>query len=314
MTEATWSVVTIAREPASVIRRFVAWHLDAGAAKVTIFFDDPSDPAIGMVAGLGRVEAIPCTAEFWRKLGADPETHFTRRQKRACLAGYKAAPDGWVLNIDADELLLVQGRSVAAFLAAQPADCRSVLVEPAERVWVAGDERAEVFRLKQPPDIIRELHGDFADFMLRGQGMVGHTIGKSILRTGLHAIRGFHLRQHSWQIGWGEMIADARAGPKEGTLILHFHSSGYDDWRRKLDYRLVHGAGLRPKLRALLAAALANGDEDRIREVYAHLHSLDDRQARILGQAGLMKVADLDLDRKVAAHFPVAASTSQEPD
>ena len=43
---------------------FVAWYLEQGAQKIYLYFDDPGDPALEILAGMDRVVATPCTREF----------------------------------------------------------------------------------------------------------------------------------------------------------------------------------------------------------------------------------------------------------
>ncbi len=298
----TWSVVTIAREEPEVIRRFVAWHLDAGVERIFLYFDNPDDPCIDMVSHLDRVTAIPCTQEFWADLGAAPDDRFTMRQNRACLHGYNAAPDGWVLNVDADELVLIEGRSVGEFLAAMPVDCRSVLIRPAEEVQTAETGNGRLFRQPMPKWMAKGVYGDLAPLMVRNKGMVGHSVGKSFVRTGLSGLRGFKLRQHGWKLRKSDLIHDVIAGPKRDAWLLHFFSRGYDDWRRKLDYRLTN-VGFRMRMRTALKEARDQG-EDALRDIYKRLHSLTDDQLSTLGQGGFVKRLDLNVDEVIARYFP----------
>ena len=214
--------------------------------------------------------------------------------------GYDAAAAGWVLNIDADELLYIEGQSVGEFLASLPRDCRAVLVKPAERVLIEGDENNAAFRAPMPREVIEQVYGDMAGLVVRNDGMVGHNIGKSVLRTGLGK---FWLRQHYGQTSDGEQIIDATAGPEEGALLLHFFNRGYDDWRRKLDYRLAN-RGFRHRMRALLQDARDAGDEDKLKATFEQLHHLTQSQAEKLFQNNLLHRPKLDLQSKIAHYFP----------
>ncbi len=295
-----WTVVTIAHEDPEVIKRFVAWHKDAGAAEITIFFDKPDDPAIGLVAQMEGVNAVGCDTRFWSSLKLTPDSRFTKRQNAACRLGYDAAAAGWVLNIDADELLYIQGVSVGEFLASQPRNFRGVLVRPAERVLINGDEDQAAFRAPMPREVIEAVYGDLAGLVIRNDGLVGHNIGKSILRTGLGK---FWLRQHYGQLPDGEQMVDATYGAEDGALLLHFFNRGYDDWRRKLDYRLAN-RGFRHRMRAVLQEARDAQDEDRLKTLFEQLHHMTPAQAETLGRHGLLRRPDLDLDAKIARYFP----------
>ena len=300
-TEETWAVTAIAREAPEVIQRFVAWHLDQGAAHIYLYFDDPGDPCIEMVSHLEQVSAVPCTPEFWTELGLTQETRFTKRQNHACRHGYDQVSNGWVLNVDADELLWIETGSIGAFLAEQAPDCRAVLFEPAELVLIDGDEGQPAFRSKTPRPVLRRTYGDIANIIRRNDGLVGHNVGKSATRAGL---KRFWLRQHYGQLRSGEQITDRIVSPAEGAAILHFFSRGYDDWRRKLDYRLTN-RGFRPKMRRALEAARDEG-EDALRAIYAELHYLSQDQAKSLQDGGCLNYYDLGITEKIARYFPKA--------
>ena len=294
-----WSVVTIAREHPDVIRRFVAWHLDAGAAQMTIFFDDPDDPCIAMLSHLPQVRTVACTPEFWASLDSGPDKPFTKRQNRVSRHGYEQAPQGWVLVIDADELLYPTGDlSVSDYLSSLPDDCRSVLVEPAERVEL--DDGGQAFRRPLPRWAMRLVYGDFAGLVFRNKGMAGHHVGKSLTRTGIDILR---MRQHFGLMADGNPVTDARTGPEDGMVLLHFHGRGYDDWRRKLDYRLAN-VGFRPQLAGALRAARDAGDEAALRGYYDRLNRLGAEQFDALRRKGLALTPDLAIDEKIARYFP----------
>lgn len=293
-----WSVVTIAREPVYVIQRFVAWHLSMGADRIILFFDDPEDPCIAMLDHLDRVITVPCTPDFWHSLGHSQDTRFTKRQNSACRKGYDMVREGWVLNVDADELLIVGGLDVAGFLDQFPVDCRSVLIEPAEAINL-GDEAGETaFRSKMPRHVIRKAYGDMAHLMRRNDGLIGHNVGKSIFRAGLG---NFWLRQHFGQLPDGSRIIDHTVGPTDGAAILHFFSRGYEDWRRKLEYRLTN-RGFRPRMRNALEAAKKTGEAE-LRALYAKLHFISHEQAEILEKGDCLFHFDLRVEELIATYF-----------
>ena len=294
-----WSVVTIAHENPEVIKRFVAWHKHMGAAEITVFFDDPRDPCIELIAHMDGVNAVGCDDRFWASLKMTADTRFTKRQNAACRLGYDAAAAGWVLNIDADELLFIHDVSVAEFLAAQPKDCRSVLVRPAERVLIDGDETRPAFRAPMPREVVEEVYADLAGLVIRNDGLVGHNIGKSILRTGLGK---FWMRQHYGQLSDGTQIVDATVGPEQGAMLLHFFNRGYDDWRRKLDYRLAN-RGFRHRMRAMLAEARDDGDEPRLKSIFEQLHHITADQATLMTSNGALHRPELGLDSLIAQYF-----------
>lgn len=288
---ATWSVVAVVNETPQVIRRFVSWYLAAGATKIFLFFDNPDDPSIQMVEHLDKVVAEPCTKDFWGKLDVDPSDRFTRRQNRACRHGYNSAPEGWVLNVDADELIFLREGSIADLLAVQSDETRTVLVRPAEEVVPPHDTGALWFRRPMSRYAVQAVYGDIAGLVIRNHGMVGHSLGKSFIRTGLGR---FRMRQHAPMFR-GVQIVDKTLGAEDGIELLHFHNRGYDDWRRKLDYRLTN-VGFRPRMRNALLAARDQG-EPALKALFYRLYGVDKTQSTAMLDAGVLQMRDLDFQK-----------------
>ena len=111
MTLPSLTVATIAREPLPVLDRFLRWHLAQGAARIILFLDDPDDPARHRLAGDPRVEIRLCTQAFWSALGLEPDARFTRRQRAVMTLAYRDVATGWVMILDADELMWMPGRT-----------------------------------------------------------------------------------------------------------------------------------------------------------------------------------------------------------
>ena len=103
-----WCVGAILKEPLEVTLGFVAWYLDQGADHIHLFFDDPEDSAIAILDGQARVTCTPCTDDFWRSIAIRPDAPFVKRQNRALTHLYGQLTEGWLLNVDADEILFVQ--------------------------------------------------------------------------------------------------------------------------------------------------------------------------------------------------------------
>jgi hypothetical protein len=93
MYKADFTVVTIAREPLPVLRRFIDWHLGQGAARIILFFDDPDDPGDRGFEGRAAARCEALHAALWTELGVDPEARFTRRQRAAMTAGLPRGAD-----------------------------------------------------------------------------------------------------------------------------------------------------------------------------------------------------------------------------
>jgi hypothetical protein len=275
------TVATIAREPLPVLERFVGWHLSQGAERIILFLDDPDDPAQGALAGDPRVDLRCCTAAFWASIGLSPDARFTRRQRAVMTLAYREVSDGWVLILDADELMWMPGRSLPEALATLPQGTRTLRVVSAEQVGLPNG--GEAFRLPIDRHLVNEIYGAEAALFRPRFGLVGHPEGKSFHRAGLSDIR---LKLHWAVTEAGEAIEGPLWGADQQAYLLHYFAPGYDRWRAKMDWRAgAHGfAG--PLKDRLAAIAEMKDSETGYRALYDRLHSLTPDEETALDAAG----------------------------
>ncbi|MBF9046545.1 glycosyltransferase family 2 protein [Rhodobacterales bacterium LSUCC0031] len=275
------TVATIAREPVPVLRRFLAWHLAQGATRIVVFLDDPQDPAQHVLAGDPRVEFRPCNAAFWAGLGVAVDARFTKRQRAAMTAAYREVADGWVMILDADELMWFAGRDLPTGLANLPPETISLRVSSAEAVTLPSGGCA--FRLPIPRAAVDPIYGADAALFRPRFGLVGHPEGKSIHRAGLPGIR---LKLH-WAVDHaGAMVTGPVWGAADRAFLLHYFAPGYARWRAKLDWR-AGAHGFADPLKAKLAEIRHHPDpEVAYRGLYARLHSLQPHEVAALDAIG----------------------------
>jgi hypothetical protein len=277
-----FTVAAIVNEPGPVIDRFVNWYLAQGASAVWLFFDDPGSPDIPRVARVAGVTVTPCTAGFWQGLGLSPDVRFTRRQNAALTWAYSQVQDGWLLNVDADELMYFPGTTLAARLETVAPDVPTIRVASAE--LVGADVPEQMFRIQIPRDRVSAVYGDAADLFRRRFGLIGHADGKSFHRTGQAGIR---LRQHWAEDAGGNEVQGLRWGAADGAHLLHYLAPDYDLWRAKLEWRLgSHGfpEPIKERLRAIQAAE--PDPEAAYRRLYDLLHRLTSAQVAQLRELG----------------------------
>ncbi|WP_449284303.1 glycosyltransferase family 2 protein [Lutimaribacter marinistellae] len=296
----SWHVGAILREDLQDTLRFAAWYLDAGADRLTLYFDDPQDLAIGVLRHNPRIQCIACTSEFWRDLGLDPDTRFTKRQNAALTHAYRQSDTDWFLNVDADEFLHVDGRAIRDFLDDIPEDAVSVRIETAEGVGTTHDHPRRVFRLPMERDAARRVYGEDAGlFGPRRKGLVGHAAGKSAIRGGQGDLS---LRQH-WPVRGKEIPPEHVAGRESGAYLLHMIGLDYGPWRAKVDWR-VASRGFIASLTQRVAEALEREDpEPELRDLHQRLHRMDAAALERLAAENALLELSLDLDAGVQRHF-----------
>lgn len=310
MTDGSWTVAAIVKEPLILTLRFVAWYRAIGATHIALYFHDPDDPAIKLLSGARDISCIPCSPSFWSDLGRDPTAErFTRLQNAAMTHAYRTAKTQWVLNVDADEFLMLRNAGVGQLLAAMPETVNGICVEPAEVVQTTTQTGGYDFRLPMPPHVVDDIYRDDAKFVAPRRGLVGHEIGKSFTRTGLR----LKIRQHWGERRNGARVQDAKLGPEQGAFLLHFLDLDYGNWRRKLEWRRTsRGFSNRTKL-ALRHADAAPNPEVAYRRLYEKLHVFDEvRLARLKGRGYHLNLS-LDFDSLVAEQLSLRSTRPNAP-
>ncbi|SFR20365.1 glycosyltransferase family 2 protein [Poseidonocella sedimentorum] len=301
---ASWRVGAILNEPLAATLRFAAWYLDQGAAGLTLLFDNPRDPAIGVLSAHPGIVCVRCDAAFWEGLGLSPAARFTRRQNAGLTWVYRQTREDWLLNLDADEFLYVNHGTIGTLLAAQPADLPAVRVMTAEAVLPEVKARDTLFRLPMERDIARRIYQeDTALFGPKRMGLVGHAGGKSAIRSGQPGVR---LRQHWAHGGDGEKLAERVLGPQSGAHLLHLNAPDFDSWRDKLDWRLSARGFTGPLAKRLHEARGGAEPEAALRAIFTSLYGVSEARFARMCEAGVGMALDLDLDARVARQIPNA--------
>ncbi len=280
------TVGAILKEPLSTVLRFVDWYAAQGAGCIVLCFDDPDDPAIEAVSGRDDVIAIRATSEFWASLGTNAEERFTKRQNLAMGHVYRSVPEGgWFLNVDSDELLFLEGRTIAEELAGQPKSVPALRFLPAEHIQSPDDADNLHFRLPQKGWVQRSIYGDLAQAVKPRHGLMGHTVGKSATRSGISPVK---VRQH-WIEDASGPIEGKTLSAEEGAYLFHFVDQGYEVWRNKIRWRLS-SRGFRLPMRLEIEKRMEAAEpEAELRELYDCLHVFGTERLEQMERGGALR-------------------------
>ncbi len=278
---------------------FVAFHLNAGVHRMTLFFDDPADEGIATLeAADPRLACVRCDAAHWAASGLPDRPPIEARQvHNANLALAWARRDGldWLAHIDSDELLHVPGADIGDYLArSQPAadvvrfptleavPMRSYPSHPFRDIRLFKRSRSAIPGVRR----IASLLGCARVFE---NGYVkGHTEGKSAVRTGAPvASMGIH----------GPVAEDGRAlrtWTAAGAALLHFDCCRMRDWQEKWQRR-YDGTAVAAQMRddrkrqfADFVQAHESGDPALLQQAYARNHLFSAHETMVLRVLGLM--------------------------
>ncbi len=282
---ASFTVATIAREPWPILNRFLSWHLAQGAERIILYLDDAQDPSIPRLKGDPRLDIRPCTPAYWAQFGMDTATRFTRRQRRVLTEAYADTPDGWLLVLDADELMWFRDRPISEALAALPVDAQSLRVLSAEQVHLP--DGTDGFRLPIERAAVSRIYGDDADLLRIRHGLVYHPEGKSFHRAGQTDIK---MKLHWAEGADGAPMPGPIFGPQDNAHLVHYAAPDYARWRAKVAWRVgAHGFS-QPTKERLEQIAAGTDPEAGYRALFDRLHSLTEAQAAALeAEGGLLR-------------------------
>lgn len=301
MTEGGVTVGTVIRESVRKTLEFVAWYLEARAARIVLYFDDPNDPSIPLLADQPRVQAVACTPEFWASLRINPGVRFTKRQNAALTHGYRNAATDWYLAVDGDEFVYLPDNDLDRFAQGIDPEVRAVRFATAEAIGRISDD--EYFRVPASGAVLRKIYGNEAAWLLRGRaGLAGHAIGKSMTRTGL-AIMG--LRQHFATDKAGKPISDLVIGPSAEGALLHYFATSFDNWREKMTWRR-QAWGFDPRVAGKIDISLEADPDAGLRKIYDQMHVLEADGLRMMQAEGAALVLQVDRAAIARSHFPKA--------
>lgn len=243
----TWGICVQVKAPLVAVETFVAWHLELGADWIAIYFDDPGDPAADAMEGIDKIKVFRCHAKHWAKVkGFRPDLKTVRQVYNARHAYGRARTD-WLAHIDVDEFLWpvrpdgdigpwdqVTGRLLARTSSHQT----HLRLRPHEALTNPNGTAPSHFRAPvQGEDrgtVERDLFGPYA--IALNKGMMSHSVGKAISRTGLP---GFQPRLHIPRVQGKKLPGIPFC---DEIALLHYHAHDRDDWLSHVEYRARLGA------------------------------------------------------------------------
>ncbi len=304
----TWGIVCTTRAPLDDILRFAAYHIDLGVDRLHLFLDEPNRRAVRVLRRHPKIEIRVCNAEFWQRRGIErPDKHQVRQSHNATFI-YRQTDLDWLTHIDVDEFLWPLS-PVADVLAHVPPDTPTARIRPIEAL--AGDDDMYKAYIPSGPDrsaLVETLYPTFGAFV-RG-GFLSHMQGKLFARTGLKHIRDriHNIHQNNQLIPDGIELSQIE--------LCHRHAPDWDHWLAHYRFRLERGSyqsGMRPNvpreaggltMHELLSWIEGDQGQTGLQAFYDELSGSDpDTRAR-LKDHGLLRHRPLNLDEKVAKHFP----------
>jgi len=298
-----WGTVTTALSPLPDLARFAAWHLQLGAARVTLCLDDADAEKAAWLSRHPSVEVILCDKAHWQAHGRRPKMHQMRQVANATRV-YAASDLDWLAQIDADEFLLPPG-PLAPLLAETPHATAALTLPPVELLAPADPAAPAFFKTTarmagRDSSTLPEIYPTYGAH-LRG-GYISHLEGKYIVRIGLPDLRlGIHAPLRD-----GAPLADM--APLEGAYLAHAHAPSWEMFRDKMEFRRTKGSYRKREAQDFrLADVLDYLDETEgeagLRHFYEEVCTATPRLISALAAHDMLVTREMDLDAAVLAVF-----------
>lgn len=304
-----WGTVSTIKAPVQQIARFIAYHLDAGAAQMDIFLDVP-DPAIAQQLQHPKVRFHQCDDAFWADKPAKARESHQLRQASNATQAYKTSDLDWLAHIDVDEYIL-SDQPLARHLSRVPADMAFARMQPVE-LMASDDPWTGPAYFKRTRKAVKGKTADLIDIYPTfgayvPEGFISYTGGKNIVRTGFRRIRlGIHAMMHAGaKVSNGQMLETVHVG--------HAHAPDWDTFQRHFDFRMTHGSYRKKTngnmiLNDVLKVLIEEEGDSGLRRFYDEMCAATPERLDLLRKHDMLVTAPLDLDDKVARIFG-----SQEP-
>lgn len=292
---ATWGVAALVKADEPWLERFVAHHLALGAARVSLCFDDPGDPAFDRFAAMAGVEAVRCDEAFWR--GRRPERPFDR-QVAAFRHVHERSRLDWLAHLDHDEAIDAR-RPIARVLSRLPKNAAMLVMRPMERIFDADPPAGPCFagwyrsRADGPGAALarRFAYGRWAA-RLNEHGFLSHRMGKSFFRVSAR------LRP---KVHFCEEVGEIRVARRKALRLLHVPFTSADDIRRRIRARAEDREKAARRVRFghegfhILGQHFRETGEDLSEEAWRRLGRLSSWRMRLLAMSGAAEWIEADI-------------------
>lgn len=315
-----WGIVSTIKAPVEEILRFVAYHLDLGAAQITICLDDDNPHAKSVLDAHPKCRAIRTDRAYWKETcGYVPKKHQVRQALSASRIYNETQDLDWLAHIDVDEFITPK-TTLQNELSQVPESVGKAHLTPCESLCVEDftnlDPVATYCKARPKPgqggrDLEAELYPNFGGYFK--DGFISHTAGKNLVRVGRAKVH-FGIHRAFDVVGDGERV-EIPAGDTPAIELCHRHVESWEKWLDIMEFRMSKGsyrAELDEKIDPLTARVgrhtlFSSLQEDGITELRAFFEEVCLASPGLLERLkahDLLRTHRLELSQKVQKHFP----------
>ncbi|MDQ7071444.1 MAG: glycosyltransferase family 2 protein [Rhodobacterales bacterium] len=308
-----WAVVATVKAPLVDIAGFAAHHLSLGAARVTLYLDDPHNSNISpdinadiaFLQSHDKIDVIPCDAAWYADQKWPRHNTHQRRQMFNATHAYRRLDADWLAHIDVDEFVL-PAIQIEKILANVPSTDALVQMPSAELLAPhPPDTTPRFFKLtprqaNQPSTVREDIYPTYG-LHLRG-GYISHIDGKIFVRRGLENVTiGIHSLLY-------QGVAATNAHIQNTLRLGHAHAPSLEIFQKHLSFRLSHGSYRKRdntdfRLADIIDYLRETEGETGLQHLFNEVSAATPTLVAALRQHNMLIEHPLDLDRKIMDIF-----------
>ncbi|MEJ2367739.1 MAG: glycosyltransferase family 2 protein [Acidobacteriota bacterium] len=291
------AVIATVRAPVSELTLWVNYHLNIGVDHILLFFDDPDDEAVEVLASYDQVTAVRCSAEYWSKREEGRHKALGDRQVFNVNEGARMlASRGceWIIHIDSDELIHPLGPLKEILRSSKDDAVRFLGLEAVP----LNEEYENIFKptlFKVMPNRIQMAFARIlccSRAIFEGEYFRSHTASKMAVRTsaGIKQYRIHKAIKHEGPL----TVTDTKK-----IQLLHYDCIGFEDWKSKWDKRLGD-TGMPPLMRESRRQQMRSYEAERrkggqgLALLYDRLYHIPAREKMVLKVLGMLRHVEID--------------------
>ena len=315
-----WGVVSTIKAPARDILEFAAYHLDLGAARVTICLDDDNPQAEAALNAHPKCQAVLTPRAYWMDTcGFVPKKHQVRQSQNASRVFAESTDLDWLAHIDVDEFIC-PNTTVDNALARLDPTVPLAHLAPVESLCIEeglGLDPALTYCKARPStvsnasDVEADLYPNFGGYFK--DGFVSHTAGKNLLRVGRPNVN-FNIHR-AFEVDKDGNKTEIKGQTLDDVALCHRHIESWDKWLAIMEFRMSKGSyreELDKKINPLtgrvgrhtLFSHLQKDGTKELRSFFDEVCLATPELRNRLSKHGLLRTYALDLSRKIEKHFP----------
>lgn len=280
---------------------FINYHLNCGIDHMYLFFDNPDDVALPILANYPKLTCTPCTDQHWKKVGCEANSRIEIRQTLNADYAFdlcRKSEFDWIAHIDVDELVYSGQKSIKNILASTDTKISYLSMPPLEAIPSSLNCKNPYKEIKNFKVLIRDKHQLESlprknEVLYLGEYLRGHLSGKSFTRISDN-IKSLNIHKPT---SHNPVLLNESS--HKDCFILHYDCYNFENWLKKWNRRYdgsakFHGRENRNTQFAEFIQALESKNPENLKALYKKLYLLSPETIELLKDRQAVKTINID--------------------